>query len=321
QRRFGDADGKFSFRVQPGRYHVRVRQIGFMPHDTLITVMGDTPPLVVKMTSVPVVLSQVTVRALQHCMKAGVDSTEEPILWGMFSAVRENALREQLLRRSYPFEYMVEVAQTATPAIGRHKQKPALDTLIYRSDAMMPYARGAIVFTDRTDWRGALDRMRLPATIDFADDTFVASHCFEYGNTESGDYSITFHPLEAITAPDVEGTITFDTATYVVRTADVKLTRAKDVAPGFERLEVRTTYREVIPKVALPLVVESTQQYHSAGPDPMLFVATESQTIRSLRFLRGVPDGAVREQTFAPLPRTGALPDPRRPTIAAGATP
>lgn len=307
QRRFGDADGKFSFRVKPGRYHVRVRQIGYAPHDTVITIIDDTRPLVVKMVSVPVVLSQVTVKARQHCEVGGVDSTEDPILWGMFVAVRENALRELLLRRSYPFEYTVEVALTSTPASGRRPQKPALDTLIYRSDAVMPYARGAIVFTDRTDPRGAWDRMRVPATIDFADDNFVKSHCFDYGNTDSGDYTITFHPLDAIAAPDVEGTITFDSTTYVVRSANVKLTRAKDVAPGYERLEVHTTYREVIPRVAVPMLVESTQQYHTPAPDAMLFVATESQTVRSLRFLQRVPDGAMREQSFGPARGIGAV--------------
>jgi hypothetical protein len=298
QRRFGDSEGKFSFRVKPGRYHVRVRQIGFAPKDTVITVLGDaSPPLVVKMVSVPLVLSQVTVKARAHCEVGGVDSTDE-VLWGMFSAVRENAVRELLLRRSYPFEYVVEVSLTDTPASGRRPQKPALDTLIYRSDAILPYARGGIVFTDRTDPRGAWDRMRVPAMIDFADDNFVKSHCFDYGNTESGDYSISFMPLDAIKVPDVSGTITIDTATYVVRTASVKLTLPAQVAPGFERLEVHTTYREFLPKVALPVVIETTQQYNTPAPDPMLFVASETQTIRSLRFLQRVPDGAARLRNF-----------------------
>lgn len=307
QRRFGDADGKFSFRVKAGRYHVRVRQIGFAPRDTVIIIVGDTPPLVIKMTAVPVMLSQVAVKARAHCEVGGVDSTDE-ILWGMFTAVRENALRELLLRRSYPFEYTVEVVLTDTPASGRRPQKPTLDTLIYRSDAIMPYARGGIVFTDRTDPRGAWDRMRVPATIDFADDNFVESHCFDYGNTDSGDYSITFMPLDAITTPDVAGTITFDTATYVVRTATVKLTHAKQVAPGYEALEVHTTYREVLPKVALPMVIKSTQKYNTPAPGAMLFVASETQTIRSLRFLDGVPEGAVRQQLFAtPAATRGAV--------------
>lgn len=300
QRRFGDADGKFSFRVKPGVYHVRVRQIGFAPRDTVITVLADTPPLVIKMISVPVMLSQVAVKARAHCEIGGVDTTDE-VLVGMFNAVRENALRELLLRRSYPFEYTVDVSLTDTPASGRRPEKPALDTLIYRSDAIMPYTVGGIVFTDRSDPRGAWDRMRVPATIDFADDNFVKSHCFDYGNTDSGDYSISFMPLDAITVPDVSGTITFDSATYVVRTATVKLTRAKLVAPGYERLEVNTTYREVLPKVALPMAIVSTQAYTSAPPGRMLFVASETQTIRSLRFLQGVPDGTVRQQTFTTL--------------------
>jgi hypothetical protein len=298
QRRFGDADGKFSVRVKPGRYHVRVRQIGFAPKDTVITILGDTPPLVVKMVAVPLILTQVAVKARVHCEVGGVDSTDE-ILWGMFSAVRENAVRELLLRRSYPFEYLVEVSMTDTPASGRRPQKPSMDTLIYRSDAILPYARGGIVFTDRTDPRGAWDRMRVPAMIDFADDNFVRSHCFDYGNTETGDYSISFMPLDAIKVPDVAGTITIDTTTYVVRTASVKLTHANQVAPGYERMEVNTTYRELLPKLALPVVIETTQQYSAGPPNPMLFVASETQTIQTLRFLQRVPDGTTRTRTFS----------------------
>jgi hypothetical protein len=298
QRRFGDADGKFSVRVAPGRYHVRVRQIGFAPRDTVVTVLGDTPQLIVRMVPVPLVLSEVTVKARTHCEIGGIDTTND-VLRDMFNAVRENAVRELLLRRSYPFEYLVEVALTDTPASGRRPRKPNLDTLIYRSDAILPYARGGIVFTDRTDPRGAWDRMRVPAMIDFADDNFVKSHCFDYGNTDSGDYSISFMPLDAITVPDVSGTITFDTATYVVRTADVKLTHANQIAPGFERLEVHTTYQEFLPRVALPVVIRTTQFYNTAAPDPMLFVANETQTIRSLRFLDRVPDGVGRTENFA----------------------
>lgn len=301
QRRFGDADGKFSFRVAPGRYHVKIRQIGFAPRDTVVTILGDTPQLIVRMVAVPLVLSEVTVKARTHCEVGGIDTTNE-VLRDMFNAVRENAVRELLLRRSYPFEYLVEVALTDTPASGRRPRKPDLDTLIYRSDAILPYARGGIVFTDRTDPRGAWDRMRVPAMIDFADDNFVRNHCFDYGDTESGDYSISFMPLDAITVPDVSGTITFDTATYVVRSADVKLTHPDQVAPGFERLEVHTTYQEFLPKVALPVVIQTTQYYNTAAPDPMLFVASETQTIRSLKFLDRVPDGAARARTFADAP-------------------
>jgi len=204
-----------------------------------------------------------------------------------------------LLRRSYPFEYLVQVSMTDTPASGRRPQKPSLDTLMYRSDAILPYARGGIVFTDRTDPRGAWNRMRVPAMIDFADDNFVRNHCFDYGNTETGDYSISFMPLDAIKVPDVSGTITIDTATYVVRTASVKLTHPSEVAPGYQRMEVNTTYREFLPKIALPVVIETTQQYSAGAPNPMLFVASETQTIQSLRFLQRVPDGATRTRTFA----------------------
>lgn len=304
-RRFSNESGEFSFRLAPGRYHLRARQIGFAPHDTTVDVVegATSRPVVIRLAALAIRLVDVTIRRPQRCEAPGVDSAEQPILYGIVAAVRENALREMLLRRSYPFEYIVEdVLQTAPQATAgpiAAAARSTVDTLGYRSDGVMPYRTGGTVFTDESDPRGAWERMRLPATADFANRAFIASHCFDYGFDDAGNYELHFEPLATLAVPDVEGSVTLDTSTYLIRTALVRLTRSADVAKGFQRLEVRIDYAELAPRVAVPTVVTATQAYRTPAPDDTPFVATEIQRIRSLRFLSGVPAGAQREQQFA----------------------
>jgi len=299
-RHFADDAGHFSFKVVAGRYHVRIRQLGFAARDTIVDISERSPPptLVVVMKAVTIRLTDVNVRAPQICTSPGVDSEATPILAEFMADVRQNADRELLLRRSYPFEYTVEDVQTSTPVGSPDSARSVLDTLAYRSDALMPYGRGRTIFTDRSDPRGAWERMRLPSTLDFADSTFLATHCFDYGVAESGNYDINFRPLATITAPDVEGTVTLDSLTFVVRSAVVRLTHPGNVAPGYGRLEVRTTYREVLPRIALPDTISSTQRYSTPAPDSRPFIATEVQSMRALRFVGRAPSGVSKEQLF-----------------------
>jgi hypothetical protein len=308
-RHLSDDAGHFSFKVAAGRYHVLVRQLGYAARDTVVDISERAPPpvLVVVMTAVTIKLSDVAVRAPQICTTPGVDSNATPVLGEFMADVRQNADRELLLRRSYPFEYTVEDVQTSTPVGSTDSARSVIDTLGYRSDELMPYGRGNTVFTDRSDPRGAWERMRLPSTLDFADSTFLATHCFDYGIAPSGNYDINFRPLAAITAPDVEGTVTLDSLTFVVRSAVVRLTHAAAVAPGYGHLEVRTTYREVLPRIALPDTISSTQRYSTPAPDSRSFVATEVQSMRTLRFIGKAPSGVNREQLFGDRAKAGGL--------------
>src|SRR6185437_12866095 len=307
-RHFSDDGGHFSFKVAAGRYHVLVRQLGFAARDTVIDISGRSPPaaLVVVMNAVTIRLSEVAVHAPQICTVPGVDSNATPILGEFMADVRQNADRELLLRRSYPFEYTVEDVQTSTPVCSADAVPLVIDTLGYRSDELMPYGRGNTIFTDRTDPRGAWERMRLPSTLDFADSAFLATHCFDYGVAPSGNYDINFRPLATITAPDVEGTVTLDSLTFVVRNSVVRLTNAGAVAPGYGHLEVKTTYREVLPRIALPDTISSTQRYSTPAPDSRSFVATEVQSMRTLRFIGRAPSGVNREQLFGTPAKAGA---------------
>ena len=307
-KRFSNDAGEFSFRLPPGRYHLRARQIGLAPHDTTVVLaLGvASPTLVLRLSALAVRLTDVTVRKAQKCTTPGLDSAETPVLFGIVAAVRENALREALLRRAYRFEYLVEDVQRTGPEGGAITARAVVDTLGYLSDATMPYRIGGTVFTDQSDPRGAWERMRLPGTLDFADRGFIAAHCFDYGYDDAGNYELHFEPAEALTAPDVAGSVTLDTGTFVVRAASVRLTRSGDVAHGFQRLQVTMLYAEMAPRVAIPSVITATQLYRTPEPDAKPYVATEVQTIRLLRFLGAVPPGVQRERRFVAPPTAPA---------------
>jgi len=295
-RRFSDPNGHFAIKLPPGEYHLRVRQIGFKPRDTVVVLPASatTVDLTMTLTAVVLQLRPMAVTALLHCSRPGVDSADEPALYDIVAAVRENASREMLLRRSYPFEYRVDNIRTSTTVGDGAPYESAHDTLWYRSDRVASYAIGSTIFTDQTDPRGAGERMRLPATSDFADPHFLGTHCFAYDIAESGDYVLHFIPLDTISAPDVAGTVTLDSTSFVLRTLAVHLTRPQNVGAGFEQLEVVTTYREAIRSVAIPASIVSKQRFRLMGDGAVQVIAEEKQVTRSLRFLGRVPDGVSK---------------------------
>jgi hypothetical protein len=135
---------------------------------------------------------------------------------------------------------------------------------------------------------------------DFGDSTFVSTHCFGYDITDDGNYTIHFLPLDSVAVPDIEGMITLDTAKLIVQKVSVRLTRAQEVAPGFEQLHIEMVYRELFPRIAVAVGITSEQRFHRS--DGVLVVARERQSIQALRFLRLAPDGAAVKYTFRALP-------------------
>lgn len=288
-RRFTDAQGAFALSgLAPGTYHVRARQLGFAPLDTVLLLGPATGPLVLRLHAVPILLGSVRVTARGSCSRAQSDTVGDPALAAILAAVRDNAEREVLLRRAYPFVFHLEATQTADEG-GRRVQHD-VDTLHFRSDAFLPYRRGSIVFVDSSTSGRVRRRMRLPSTVDFADPAFLASHCLTYTGLEHGAYQIAFTPLESIFTPDVEGTISLDSATFVVRSAIIRLTRPWKLDPELTSVEARTLYREVLPAVAIPADIRTTQRYQRARGEA---VGTEVQRMLSLSFAGLVPDGWI----------------------------
>lgn len=296
--RFTDQTGTFTYYAVPaGRYRIRVRQLGYIPLDTTIQISERAPtsPVLV-MTRIATALAEVQVSAPpRRCIvpeESGyVDDAELATVLG---EVRKNADRERLLRRTYPFEYRMAQSHSTFDMVTR-RQTIRYDTMTFRSDDNWKYRKGRVVSDDRNKLFGEVRVMRLPTLADLADRGFLTAHCFKYSGIS--DYNgvpthrIDFAPDSTLAKPDVEGSIFIDSATYLIRRAEFRLTRGGTVKPAILGMNVTTTYREILPNVALFDEIASAQPLgvEVPGGNPSEF--RERQQLLSFRFLRGGPPG------------------------------
>jgi hypothetical protein len=209
---------------------------------------------------------------------------------------KKNAEREQLLRRTYPFEY--KIAQTHdTYDIDFKRHSLQYDTTQFRSDDSWRYKRGKVVSNDRSKLFGDVRLMRLPTLADLADRSFLGNHCFKYAGVVDQDgvrtHRIDFLPDSLLVAPDVEGSIFMDSATYKIRRAEFRLTRGGTVKPPIIGMEVVTTYREILPNVSLFDEIRSVQPLGVIKAGGNRLESHETQRLMSFRFLLVSPPGII----------------------------
>ena len=296
--KFTDRNGSFAwYSIPPGLYTLQVRMLGYQPFDSLVQVVPTSPlALTIMLRRVPTSLEEVKVTAPPRlCIFPDeMGFVSDPELALVLNEARKNAQREQLLRRTYPFEYrMAQSHATRDMVTGRSTLQ--YDTATYRSDDTWRYRRGRVVTEDRSKLFGEVRVMRLPTLADLADRVFLASHCFQYAGVveENGRpaHRIDFHADSTLKAPDVEGSLYLDSATYLIRRAQFRLTRSASVKPPILGLEVTTTYREILPNVALFDQILSVQPLPppERGGNPVEF--REVQRLMTYRFLYGGPPG------------------------------
>lgn len=297
--RFSDRNGSFAYyAIPPGRYELQARMLGFLPLDTTIYVSANNPlTLTITMVRIPTSLEEVTVSAPpRRCIFPDeMGFVEDPELALVLNEARKNAQREQLLRRTYPFEYRMAQSHD-THDVATSRSSLQYDTATYRSDDAWRYRRGRVVSDDHNRLFGDVRLMRLPTLSDLADRHFLSSHCFKYSGVvdERGSpaHRIDFLADSTLIAPDVEGSIFLDSATYLIKRAQFRLTRGGTVRPPILGLEVTTTYREILPNVALFDEIRSVQQVTpDANGNRREF--RESQKLLNYRFLYGGPLGAT----------------------------
>ncbi len=297
--RFSDRNGSFAYySIPPGRYELQVRMLGFLPLDTTIYVSANNPvTLAITMVRIPTSLEEVKVSAPPRlCIFPDeMGFVDDPELALVLNEARKNAQREQLLRRTYPFEYrMAQSHDTHDVATARGSLQ--YDTATYRSDDAWRYRRGRVVSEDHSRLFGNVRLMRLPTLADLADRHFLSSHCFKYSGVvdERGSraHRIDFLTDSTLKAPDVEGSIFLDSATYLIKRAQFRLTRGGTVKPPILGLEVTTTYREILPNVALFDEIRSVQPLSPDGNGNRREFR-ESQKLLNYRFLYGGPLGTT----------------------------
>ena len=231
---------------------------------------------------------------------------------------RKNAERERLLRRTYPFEFkLAQQHDTYDTTDGTHHV--VYDTATFRSDDDWKYRRGKVVSDDRSKLFGDVRVMRLPTLTDLADQRFLVAHCFKYSGITTVDsvpaHQFDFAPLPEIGAPDVEGSIFIDSATYLIRRAEFRLTKGGTIKPAVLGMSVTTSYRELLPNVALFDVIRSVQPLPPKNPAGHPTEFRETQQLLSFRFLYGGPPGTDPALLWKRPVVEFAAPPPRRPAI------
>ncbi len=297
--RFTDNVGAFVYyAVTPGDYKLQVRMVGYIPIDTVLVVKSGNPLiLTLTLKRIATALEAVEVKAPpRRCLFPDeMGYVEDPELATILNEARKNAQREQLLRRTYPFEYKLAQSHDTYDAKNQTSSMQ-FDTVTYRSDDSWRYRKGRVVSDDLNRIFGEVRLMRLPTVADLADRTFLAAHCFKYSGVvaENGKpaHRIDFLPDSNLVAPDVEGSIFLDSATYLIKRAQFRLTRGGTVTPAILGMEVTTTYKEILPNVALFDEIKSVQPLPSSASGQSREFR-ETQRLLTYRYLYSGPPGTV----------------------------
>jgi hypothetical protein len=298
--RFADRSGGFIYySITPGQYKMQVRMVGYVPLDTVLVVKPNISMAVtLVLRRIPTALEAVEVTAPpRRCLFPDeMGYVEDPELATVLDEARKNAQREQLLRRTYPFEYKLAQSHD-TYDKGTKTSMMQYDTVLYRSDDSWRYRKGRVVSDDRNRIFGEVRLMRLPTLADLADRTFLAAHCFKYAGVvdENGKpaHRIDFSPDSLLIAPDVEGSIFLDSATFLIRRAQFRLTRGGTVKPAIIGMEVTTLYKEILPNVALFDEIRSVQPLATRDPGDKGREFRETQHLLTYRFIYTGPPGTI----------------------------
>jgi len=135
---------------------------------------------------------------------------------------------------------------------------------------------------------------------DLGDPAFLRSHCYAYGGMQTvGDNSmvrVDFTPTPTLKAPDVEGSVFLDAASFVIKRAIFRLTRPDKLKPPVLNLEVTTTFREIFPGVAVVDEVRSVQTVRTLGYSTGTRDVAERQHLLGFKFLSAQPGDSLRRQ-------------------------
>lgn len=262
--RFTDGSGRFALTaLTPGAYAVVVRRIGYEPYRTTVRIVADsTTRLDVQLTSIPVRLATLAVRAPSRCEKPGLpDARAEPEVAGLVALLDENAERYRLLASQYPFQYM----HTRALAVLDNEALPNapsrvqfVDSVMSRSAARVAYSAGKIVQQQRFLGGGVEWSMAIPTILDLADDGFARAHCFFYGGRDAVDgetwLRLEVRAADRLSSPDVHGTFYLDSASSQLRRMDLELSRADKLPRALRDIAsvtVQTRFVEIAPGLSI----------------------------------------------------------------------
>jgi hypothetical protein len=283
--------------LRPGRIRFTAKHIGYVPFDTTLDVRGgDSLRLNVALTLVTIELPAIHSFA-QACFHPGAPAPRYGLaLATLFEQLQQNAERNRLLARSFPFELTIE-RRITEPFPLLEARFVAIDTIVRGSTRSWSYEPGTMLGTRRIDggvFGGKWTTIKLPELADFADQRFLDAHCFDYSGLEEIDgdtlIRIDFVPAPTVHTPDVGGAIFLDRRTYQLRATFVSLTNlTKDLKRRIGGQSIRADFREVLPGVPVLDRVSSMVYPRDDSKSAPVEPATETQKTLAVKFLRGKP--------------------------------
>lgn len=295
---FSDADGRFALRdVRAGRVRIWAKHIGQTPLDTTLDVAaGDSITLRLELPLVSIQLPAVHSLA-KECAHLGESSPKlGAALAALFEQLKQNAERNRLLSQSYPFEVEIE-RKITKPEPALEARFVAFDTIRRTSQRTWQYAPGRLLGTREYTggiFGGTWTTVAIPELSDFADETFLNFHCFDYSGVEvvNGDtlLRVDFVPASSVHDPDVGGALFVDPKSYQIRSTFISLVNlTKKLREQIGGQSIRATFKEVVPGVPILDVVSSMVYPRDDPKAPTQEPATEMQRALSVRFLKGKP--------------------------------
>jgi hypothetical protein len=290
-KRFTDAGGSFVFdEIASGTYLLSVRQIGYAPLDSQVTVRGDSAlRLLVALRHLAIELPPVTIAARPRCTNPGSpDAGATPALAAVFEQLQENARRFELLADSFPFDYWLEQTLREVNTRG-DTSRPTVDTIRLGSRSERPYEVGRVVTPGWGPWRSNVLLVRTPSLEEFGNAAFVKNHCFHLAgrDTIEGEtlVRIDFEPAARLGA-DMAGSAYLDSTTYALRFTESSLTHPeRSELTTVATMVTRTRFRQIGQGISVQDLLRAVTTFRSGGRRRGI----ETQRTVDVRFKRPPP--------------------------------
>lgn len=254
--------------VHAGSVRLRAQHIGYLPKEVDVDVHADAITTVrIQMSHVPVRLAEVRVLG-NKCTAPGQPRDSATVLATIFQQLVLNAQQFGLFNHSYPFTSVFTRRFSRQYRLGYRDANGAAHTdsveIVTRadafgllSDAEWHYAPGKVIARDytRTGARAPAYGVNIPTLAVFADEAFIASHCFwdagETVNDGKRERQVDFAVAESVDGPDLNGSLFLDPTTFVIRRSIVSLSRGSSASANYDSVSVETAFAEIAPGVAI----------------------------------------------------------------------
>jgi hypothetical protein len=295
---FTDAQGRFRFvSVPTGTVRLTVRRLGFRPGVTSVVLSGD------RTDSVRVVLAELAlnlekVQVSENVCPTGGDAVADTAVVAILEQVQINAGRSAMFAREFPFEMESERIFADElrdgPRLTRVRKRTVIgvDTIQFSGARGDRYVPGKLIVPTFGDSPvDAAEKLIVPQLADFADERFVATHCFRYAGGETIDehkvVRVDFEPIESFRSTDVRGSLYLNAESFAIHRSTLLLERASPKGPSGERWEIRvdTWFRDfpgglsTVDRIVQTTTIKSADAYLRSQR-----VAVEEQRTIALRF-------------------------------------